>query len=88
MISSDTRLKATSLSSMPAFAPSSVSWRSLSVGMLAMFTIVAIVTTDVGFVVSINGALFGSGACAFLTLIPHPSLPRPLPLTTRALSLS
>ena len=29
--------------------------------MLAAFTLMAVVTTDVGFVVSLNGALFGSG---------------------------
>lgn len=43
------------------FSPSSPRWRLISVVMLTLLTVAAVVTSDVGFVVSLNGALFGSG---------------------------
>jgi len=39
---------------------SSSAWTALSLGVLALFTFLAIVTTDAGFVVSVSGASFGA----------------------------
>eukprot|EP00968_Pinguiococcus_pyrenoidosus_P021178 scaffold2695_cov239-Pinguiococcus_pyrenoidosus.AAC.1 len=46
-----------------AAASSDTAWRLFSIGLLTLVSLAAIVTTDVGFVVSVQGSLLGAGLC-------------------------